>query len=920
MTKKNWMVSRLANHRLHSFLVLAAASSILLFLIFGLSVLLDKQRLWPQENQRYDISEIMFASAEAACPESYASKRIADFEKCLAKDPVLSHRAFRTLNIPKLADVSAGIVPRFVDLLASQNHGDFVQHLTAKKPYIIGVKIPGRLFSPKTLGIEPSVLVFHKVTDAYFCVDGNCAQHSNKNRYLAQTVALQSSAPVPPEADQYVWIFGHDPLGAVGLYLGNGLFVAKDSDLGLARRFMPIAAHGLPIVFTLIFAAMVIVGLGFAAVWSDRFEFAAFVNFAGALALMTFPTDYILGDFYLKWPLGFVDTFTFWKTVYLPVSAITLAAAIGGFRERNILFFYTAANLLTVAIFSSFIPGAPYALVSKTWIQTTIFANAVTILGPTFVILVAIFREKLVTRNILHNPRGLYLCLTLGFFLVCGSQLLIAAWQLSRGQLTGSATPAPWAAIGLLALLTLIVHRSIQLIRLRLLQSQKDLVVATRQAAVAGTVQMLAHDARKPFTTLKMGLRVLKTTSSPIELQRRISLLTFETERNLAKIDGMIADVLEAGSKAELKKTSITPESLIESSIVDIVRIKNSPRIVFKYDFHHQGVVRADTLKALRVFGNILDNAISAMKGKGRIWFKTKEKSIKGATFIEFTIGNNGSALSAAAIEHVFETFYTKGKAGGTGLGLAICKKIINDHGGTIVCRSNGVDFVEFVFTLPSLSKAVELTHRYPLPLSSEEVLTRLRSLDDVTQDFGENSEAESLLLSEVRQALTNLGRPLQVMIVEDEAVYLESLIARLRELIPDNDQLQILSVSDGTHAVSAAAAEPPDLLICDIDLGASALDGYAVTRAVLSLTEGIYVCHHTNRLGENSLRASQQSGSDIVCPKPLGTRQIIDILQNVISRISKTQVTPESIDKADAIFPTFITGPMPGIEKTTEI
>jgi signal transduction histidine kinase len=51
----------------------------------------------------------------------------------------------------------------------------------------------------------------------------------------------------------------------------------------------------------------------------------------------------------------------------------------------------------------------------------------------------------------------------------------------------------------------------------------------------------------------------------------------------------------------------------------------------------------------------------------------------------EITVDDDGPGISIDQRETIFDPFFsTKEKGKGTGLGLAICRKLIEEHGGTI--------------------------------------------------------------------------------------------------------------------------------------------------------------------------------------------------------------------------------------------
>ncbi|HXI84287.1 MAG TPA: ATP-binding protein [Verrucomicrobiae bacterium] len=87
-----------------------------------------------------------------------------------------------------------------------------------------------------------------------------------------------------------------------------------------------------------------------------------------------------------------------------------------------------------------------------------------------------------------------------------------------------------------------------------------------------------------------------------------------------------------------------------------------------------------------QVWTNLLDNAVDAVKGTGKICV---------ATFLDVDqvvveIADNGSGIPPEVQSHIFEPFYTtKGVGSGTGLGLVISSRIVaNRHGGEIEFES----------------------------------------------------------------------------------------------------------------------------------------------------------------------------------------------------------------------------------------
>ncbi|HUO77775.1 MAG TPA: HAMP domain-containing sensor histidine kinase, partial [Thermodesulfovibrionales bacterium] len=101
---------------------------------------------------------------------------------------------------------------------------------------------------------------------------------------------------------------------------------------------------------------------------------------------------------------------------------------------------------------------------------------------------------------------------------------------------------------------------------------------------------------------------------------------------------------------------------------------------------------KADKDKLMQVFVNLLENAVGA--GSKRIEI-TSEKKDNG---LGIAVKDDGTGIKPDALERIFEPFFTTKKEG-TGLGLPICRKIMEDHGGTMEVLSTAGAGTTFFLT-----------------------------------------------------------------------------------------------------------------------------------------------------------------------------------------------------------------------------
>jgi len=110
--------------------------------------------------------------------------------------------------------------------------------------------------------------------------------------------------------------------------------------------------------------------------------------------------------------------------------------------------------------------------------------------------------------------------------------------------------------------------------------------------------------------------------------------------------------------------------------------------------------VMLDTKRMLRVFFNLITNAMEVMDSGGVVTLRFHLEP--GVVVTE--LADTGPGIAAEIADKLFDAFVTHGKEYGTGLGLSICKKIIEDHGGRIWARNEPGGGAVFAFSLPVAS------------------------------------------------------------------------------------------------------------------------------------------------------------------------------------------------------------------------
>jgi signal transduction histidine kinase len=150
-----------------------------------------------------------------------------------------------------------------------------------------------------------------------------------------------------------------------------------------------------------------------------------------------------------------------------------------------------------------------------------------------------------------------------------------------------------------------------------------------------------------------------------------------------------ISDLVRA-----IKEYTFMDQSPVQN--VDIVKSLENTLTILNYKLKHGVTVERDygSVPLLvnsfgsdlnQVWTNIIDNAIDAMNGKGKLRLRTYSED----NFVVVEIVDSGPGIPDDIQARIFEPFFTTKKVGeGTGLGLDTVQRIVKKHKGTITVDS----------------------------------------------------------------------------------------------------------------------------------------------------------------------------------------------------------------------------------------
>jgi signal transduction histidine kinase len=217
----------------------------------------------------------------------------------------------------------------------------------------------------------------------------------------------------------------------------------------------------------------------------------------------------------------------------------------------------------------------------------------------------------------------------------------------------------------------------------------------------------VAHELGNPLNSLNIHLQLMERQAGKIkskareELQHSIDICRDEINR----LDSIVSQFLRAirPSRPQLRPENIN--TIVEETVRFFSAEIEARDIVVETELHSDlPLLQLDRDQMKQVFYNVIKNSFEAMKRRGILRIRTdRDESHVRISFID-----NGGGMSAEALSHVFEPYYTT-KASGTGLGLLIVRRIIREHGGELAIESTEGKGLTLTIRLPFKEQRVRM-------------------------------------------------------------------------------------------------------------------------------------------------------------------------------------------------------------------
>jgi signal transduction histidine kinase/CheY-like chemotaxis protein len=406
-------------------------------------------------------------------------------------------------------------------------------------------------------------------------------------------------------------------------------------------------------------------------------------------------------------------------------------------------------------------------------------------------------------------------------------------------------------------------------------QGQKRVEIRRMRLLYAGLAGSIAHEMRNPLAQVRHALDSISAALpagdgdegvhlSPEQLAS--VLATVQQGRQAVSRGQQAIDLtlqqLQAAQSDQGRAQTLSAVDCVRAAVDSFAYDDAGQRLRVHVVAHDDFYFRGDPTAIELVLFNLLKNALYYLPLRPEMRVTVTVASQPAPSIV---VHDTGPGIHPDLVPRLFQEFQTSGKQEGTGLGLAFCRRVVQDMGGAIGCRSELGRFTEFTLTLPRAAPGASASRDAGVRASG------------IAQPF----------------------RGRTVLVVDDQA--LNRAIARSLAV---ELGLDVIEAEHGQRALDLLLSGVcPDAILMDVNM--PGLNGIETARAIRRL-EGaagaVPVVAVTANTAPAVLQAALAAGMQAVLAKPIDREMLAQTLSSILGGQAPGMPPAEQPQAADAL------------------
>lgn len=236
--------------------------------------------------------------------------------------------------------------------------------------------------------------------------------------------------------------------------------------------------------------------------------------------------------------------------------------------------------------------------------------------------------------------------------------------------------------------------------------TSQQLWQAAKLASVGELAASIAHELNNPLGTVSLRVESVLGQTSPDDPRRKALEIV---EQEVERMAHLVANLLQFSRQGKEQISTVHVDDEIRMTLELALHHLRRRGIEIVQEFATpMPTIVADRQKLRQVFLNLITNAGDAMPKGGTLTLRARiaDDGNRAQTVI-IEVVDTGGGIAPEILSRVMDPFFTTKEEGkGTGLGLAICKRIVQEHKGSIRIESSPGKGTVVRLTLPIISQA----------------------------------------------------------------------------------------------------------------------------------------------------------------------------------------------------------------------
>jgi PAS domain S-box-containing protein len=229
-----------------------------------------------------------------------------------------------------------------------------------------------------------------------------------------------------------------------------------------------------------------------------------------------------------------------------------------------------------------------------------------------------------------------------------------------------------------------------------------------RLATMGELAAGIAHELNNPLAIALLRIEsVLAALAPETSEHRSLEIVDAELER----MRRLVANLLEFGRRGSRQVSSLNLCDEVDRSLEIMQHHMKTRNIAVQVECPpDMPLIPGDRQQLRQLFLNLFTNASDAMPSGGQLTVTLSSGGPNEQPGVTIVVVDNGVGISPEAMSRLWEPFFTtKPEGKGTGLGLPICRRIVQEHSGTIEVQSQAGRGTRVTIQLPNTSTDIAL-------------------------------------------------------------------------------------------------------------------------------------------------------------------------------------------------------------------